>query len=297
MNGQPASPTAPGPVEPPLVTVVVPTFDRAAFLERCVRSVLEQTYRRLECVVMDGGSQDGSVAILERLAAGDPRLRFVSRPDRGEVYATNQGLELARGEIVGIQASDDYYALDAVEKSVEFLLAHPEYVGVGADELFIDPAGKPLGRGAITYRGGLRPERLRHILIWRYLVCPVIHGTFFGWRARLARHGQFDPDFSVCTDVEFYLRVLAGGDAIGCLPRVHTYYTVHPEMGAMKHYHRVREQLNRLYARHGLKWYHHAVRLTLGRAASYFGNPLRTPFVRGLIREAREFWTMYVHRR
>ncbi len=280
--------------EPPLVSVLVPTLNRGPYLERCLRSILDQTYRRLECLVMDGGSRDDSVAILKRLAAADPRLRFISEPDPGEVWATNKGLDLVQGQIVGIQASDDFYVPDAVEKSVQFLLAHPEYVGVGADAIYVDASGKPLGRGAITYRGELSARRLKRILVLRYFVCPVIHGTFFGWRERLRRYGKFDPQFSFCPDVEFYLRVLAGGDRIGCLPRVHTYYTAHPDMGAVKHYHRVREQLNRLYARHGLRWHHHVLRLTLGRAVSYFGNPMRTPLLPGLVQEARQFWTMRV---
>jgi glycosyltransferase involved in cell wall biosynthesis len=284
--------------EPPLVSMIVPTFNRGRYLERCVRSILDQTYRRLECLVMDGGSKDDSVAILERLAAGDSRLRFISEPDQGEVYATNKGLGLVKGQIVGVQASDDYFcARDAVERSVEFLLAHPEYIGVGADQLFVDPAGKSLGRGAITYRGGLSPERLKRILIFRYVASPVVHGTFLGWRERLARHGKFDPEFSVCCDTEFYFRVIAGGERIGYLPRVHTCYTVHPEMGARKHYHKVRAQLNRLYARHGLRWHHHLLRLTVGRAASYLANPMRSPLFQGLVRETLEFWTMRVRKR
>jgi glycosyltransferase involved in cell wall biosynthesis len=280
-----------GPTQP-LVSVIVPSLNRGVYLERCLRSILDQTYRNLECVVMDGGSKDDSVAILERLAASDRRLRFVSEPDRGEVYATNKGLDLARGDVIGIQASDDYYVTDAVEKSVEFLLAHPEFIGVGGDEVFVDASGKSLGRGAITYRGRLSRERMKRILVLRYFVSPVIHGTFFGWRQRLARHGKFNPDFSVCPDVEFYLRVLAGGDSIGCLPRVQTFYTVHPDMGAVKHYHRVREQLDRLYARHGLRWYHHWVRLTVGRALTYAGNPMRSPLFHGLAREFAEFCAM-----
>jgi glycosyltransferase involved in cell wall biosynthesis len=280
----------------PLVSIIVATYNRAAFLERCVRSILDQTYRHLECLVIDGASQDGSVAILERLAAADPRLRYVSEPDAGEVEAVNKGLDLARGQIVGFQASDDWYVPDAVETSVQFLRAHPEYVGVGGDARFVDPAGRPLHRGMITYRGELSPQGLRRLLLLRYFVCPVIHGTFFGWRERLLRHGKFDPAFSVCPDTEFYLRVLAGGDRLGCLPRVQVNYTLHPEMGAVRHYHRVRAQLAVLYRRHGLKWYHHAVRLTLGRVCTYWGNPYRSPFVSGLAREAREFWTMRLRR-
>jgi glycosyltransferase involved in cell wall biosynthesis len=199
---QPSSSTPPEP----LVSVIVATFNRGPFLERCLRSILDQTYRRVECVVVDGASRDQSLDILKRLSAEDPRVRFVSEPDEGEVYAVNKGLDLARGEIVGFQASDDFYVPDAVRTSVDFLLAHSDYVGVAGDARLVDPAGQPLGRGMITYRGELSGRCLRRILILRFLMCPVVHGTFFGWRERLLRHGKLDPTFSVVPDVDYYTR-------------------------------------------------------------------------------------------
>src|SRR5664279_6101913 len=80
----------------PLVSIIVPTLNRARFLERCVQSILGQTYPKIECLVMDGGSKDGSVDILQRLAGADPRLRFISEPDKGEVDATNRGMDWSR---------------------------------------------------------------------------------------------------------------------------------------------------------------------------------------------------------
>jgi glycosyltransferase involved in cell wall biosynthesis len=274
----------------PLVSIIVPTRNRGPFLERCLESILHQSYRNLECLVMDGASNDDSVSILERLSRQDPRLRFRSEPDRGEVEATNKGLHLARGDIVGIQASDDFYTPDAVESAVDFLCRHPKYIGVAGDAWFVDPQGTPLGRGMITYRGRMNRQTLRRLLIVRYKTSFLNHGTFLGWRQRLQQHGAFNPEFSVTPDLEFYTRVLAAGEEIGCLPRVQVHYTIHPEMGAVQHWRKVDEQLRRIHDRHGLRWHHHLLRLTVGRGISYLSNPLRTPLVPGLRREMREWW-------
>ena len=133
--------STPPPPERPLVSIIVPTFNRASFLERCVRSILSQTYPNIECLVMDAASTDGSVGILQRLAAEDPRLKFISEPDKGEVDATNKGMGLVTGAIMGVQASDDFYVADAVAKAVEFLLAHPDCIGVSGDAMYVDDRG------------------------------------------------------------------------------------------------------------------------------------------------------------
>ncbi len=281
----------------PLVSIIVATLDRGRFLERCLRSILDQTYRNIECIVIDGVSTDNSLEILEMLSKTDSRLRFISEADDGEVDALNKGLALATGEIIGFQASDDFYVPDAVEVAVDFLLGHPEDIGVAGDARFFDGDGSPLGRGMITYRGEMSGRRVRWILIMRFLMCPVLHGTFFGWRERLRRHGKLDPAFSVVPDLDFYTRILAGGERIGCLPRIQVNYTLHPAMGAMKHFHRVRQQLSQIYRRHGFRWYHHALRLTLGRCASYCCNPHRSPLLPGLRREMVQFWQCRARRK
>jgi glycosyltransferase involved in cell wall biosynthesis len=269
----------------PLVSIIVPTLNRAPFLERCVQSILDQTYPRIECLVMDGGSKDGSMDILQRLAGTDRRLRFISEPDKGEVDATNRGMDLVTGDLMGVQASDDFYVPDAVEKAVEFLLAHPECVGVGGDALYVDDKGTELGRGVITYRGIMTKDKIRRILVLRYKSCFVCHGSFFGWRSRLLVHGKLDPAFSVTPDWDYYLRLLASGEHIGCLSRIQYKYTVHADMGALKYWAKAEVQRGQFHRRYGMKWHHELLRSTVGRVASYFTNPHRTPFILGLKRE------------
>src|SRR6266567_371437 len=92
---------------PPRITIVTPSLNQAAFLERTIRSVLDQDYPELEYLVFDGGSTDGSVEILRRY--GDRIAYWESVPDRGQSHAVNKGFERAMGEIVGWINSDDYY--------------------------------------------------------------------------------------------------------------------------------------------------------------------------------------------
>lgn len=91
----------------PRLTVITPSLNQAAYLERTLRSVLDQGYPNLEYIVMDGGSTDGSVEILERY---DAQLAYwQSAPDDGQSWAINRGIERATGDVVAYINSDDYY--------------------------------------------------------------------------------------------------------------------------------------------------------------------------------------------
>ena len=274
----------------PLVSIIIPTFNRNSFIERCVRSILDQSYRNIECLVVDGASTDGSIKTLERLASEDTRFKFISEPDEGEVYAVNKGLDLVSGEIVGVQNSDDYYVPDAVETSVQFLLEHPECIGVAGDARYVDEHGKDLKRGVITYRGEMSKATVKKILILRHKSTFVCHGSFFGWRERLRKHGKFDPTFGVMPDLEFYSRLLQEGERIGCLPRIQYNFTIHPGMGALKYAQRVEDQRVLLHEKFAMKWYHEFLWLTVGKIASYASNPYRSPFLEGMKWELRVLW-------
>jgi glycosyltransferase involved in cell wall biosynthesis len=103
--------------ELPLVTVVTPSLNQARFVEDAVRSVLAQDYSRIEHVVVDGGSTDGTLDILARY----DHLRWISEPDAGQADALRKGLELARGQIFGWLNADDVYLPSAVRTAVEAL--------------------------------------------------------------------------------------------------------------------------------------------------------------------------------
>lgn len=101
----------------PKVSIVMPSFNQAKFIERSILSVLNQSYPNVELIVIDGGSTDGSVEIIQRY---QDRINYwESKPDRGQAHAINKGLAIATGEWVGWQNSDDLFSVDAVQSMIE----------------------------------------------------------------------------------------------------------------------------------------------------------------------------------
>lgn len=103
----------------PLVSIVTPSLNQAAYLEQTLESVAAQDYPALEHIVVDGGSTDGTLEILAR----HPGTRWVSEPDRGQSDAVNKGFRLANGAIFGWLNADDYYLPGAVSAAVRTLRA------------------------------------------------------------------------------------------------------------------------------------------------------------------------------
>ena len=128
----------------PLVSIVTPSYNQAAFLEETIRSVLEQDYPRVEYIIIDGGSTDGSAEIIQRYA--DRLAYWVSERDRGQTDAINKGFARATGSILAWLNSDDTYQPGALREAVDYLLAHPDVGMVYGDGNFIDEHGKVIGR-------------------------------------------------------------------------------------------------------------------------------------------------------
>ena len=123
----------------PLVSVVTPCYKAARFIAETIESVSDQDYPRVEHIVYDGGSDDGTQQILARY----PHLQWISEPDRGQSHALNKGFQRARGEIIGWLNADDTYQPGAITTAVKSLLEFPEYDLVYSDCQIIDDQGRP----------------------------------------------------------------------------------------------------------------------------------------------------------
>ena len=114
----------------PLVSIVTPSYNQAQFIRQTLESILRQGYPCIECIVVDGGSTDGTLKILKSYGK---RVRWVSGKDSGQSNAINKGFRMAKGEIIGWLNSDDTYEPGAVKAAVDYLQAHPEVGMVYSD--------------------------------------------------------------------------------------------------------------------------------------------------------------------
>lgn len=187
----------------PLVSVIIPAYNAAGYLEDTVDSVLRQTYPRVQAVIVDDGSTDETPAVAARLAAQDPRVQVVRQDNRGLPGARNTGIRHAAGEYLVFLDADDLLAPDKVERQLGYLLAHPETDLVYSDYLMVSETLFPL-----SYERTFKRLPLREA--YRYTnVFPVMAALL---RASLARRvGGFDASLHACEDWDFWLRCERAG--------------------------------------------------------------------------------------
>ena len=181
-------------IQPGLVSVLTPSYNQARWLGENLRSVAAQTYPNIEHLVMDGGSTDGSVDVLE--AESGPNVRWLSEPDRGQSDAINKAFKASRGEILGWLNSDDaYFASDVVERAMEVFENNPD-------------VGLVYGHGALVNAEGT----LLHVLWTPTFAQAAVRAynfisqpTVFVRRSVIGRPSFTDPDFDFAMDRELWL--------------------------------------------------------------------------------------------
>jgi len=127
----------------PLVSIVTPTYNQAAFLPETIESVLAQDYPHIEYIVIDDGSTDETPEILTRYTG---RLSWESQSNRGQTPTINKGWQGSHGEIITWLNSDDTYLPGAVSKAVDYFQKHPDVDVVYGDTLLTEADGTPIER-------------------------------------------------------------------------------------------------------------------------------------------------------
>ncbi len=186
-------------------SIVTPSFNQVAFICEALLSVKDQTYGSLEHLVIDGGSHDGTAAILHRYSDDScwNHLRWISEADRGQSDALNKGFARARGDIVGWLNSDDRYRPGCFERVAEVFQKHPEVDVVYGDYTWIDETGRVSKvRREIAFSPFI-------LLYHRVLYIPTT-ATFF--RRRVFEEGnRLDERLHYALDFEFFMRLVIGG--------------------------------------------------------------------------------------
>ena len=226
----------------PLVSIITPSFNQARFLKSTMQSVLTQEYPRLEYIVVDGGSVDGSVDIIKEFS--DRLAWWVSEKDRGQTDAINKGFAHAHGEILAWLNSDDTYEPGAIAEAVEFLQINPIVGLIYGNARFINEKNQIVGSfpaAQTDYR------RLRR----GYVHIPQ-QAAFF--RASLWKNvGPLDPSFFFAMDYDLWTRI-ARLASIKYLPRIWANFRLHGAGKTMAADERCWPEMIRVHFRDGGSW-------------------------------------------
>jgi glycosyltransferase involved in cell wall biosynthesis len=179
----------------PRISVVVPSFNQAGFIEQTLRAILDQNYPDLELIVIDGGSKDESPEIIRRY---EDRIKFwCSEPDGGQTQGIIKGMGHATGEILCFLNSDDLFEPGALLDVGEYFARHPNVDAVYGDALWIDAKNKPL-----------RPQKEIPFnrFIWLYTYNYIPGMSMFWRRSIYDRAGGFDPQYQLAFDADLWIR-------------------------------------------------------------------------------------------
>jgi glycosyltransferase involved in cell wall biosynthesis len=221
----------------PTVSIITPSYNQAQFIEETIQSVLAQDYPGIEYIIVDGGSTDGSLEIIQKYAS---RLAWwISEKDHGHADALNKGFAHARGDILAWLNSDDTYYPGAVSEAVAYLQEHPEVGMVYGDADLTDHSGRVIGRFASRQTDYLR--------LLRGSVHIPQATTFF--RAALWRQiGPLDLSLFFAFDYNFWVQ-LSKVSRLQYLPRLWATFRLHDEGKSVRFDDRCYPDMLRVYQR------------------------------------------------
>ena len=203
-------------VEWPKISVITPSFNQGAYLEQTIRSILFQNYPNLEYIIIDAGSTDETLRIIERYASH--LTYWVSEKDNGQSHAINKGLAISTGELLTWLNSDDFFEPLALKVFAEHFL-HKEADFYQGQARIIDTDGNEL---------------------WKMEGAPFddLHTKFYDvqmpqpasmfTRAAYEKYGPIDESLNFSMDMDFWLKILAGGGRFVKVPKLLSNFRMHP---------------------------------------------------------------------
>ncbi len=181
----------------PLVSVIIPTFDRKKFLVEAIESVMDGTFRDFELIVVDDGSTDGTGSAVREIGAD---IKYHRQPNRGVSAARNWGVSISRGRHIAFLDSDDRWMKDKLEVQLGYLAAHPGIRVCHAEEIWI--------RDGVRVNQGKRHMKEGGKIFERCLpLCVISPSSILMERGVFDELGGFDEGLPVCEDYDLWLRL------------------------------------------------------------------------------------------
>jgi len=222
----------------PLVSIIIPLYNHQQFIVPCLDSILEDPYPNKEIIVIDDGSRDESVAVVQRWrdAHGDTLQHgfvFISRENRGLSKTLNELVALARGDLIAVLASDDYLLPGGIGARVAYLERNPDRLAVFADCVLVDYDGVVSERSGLS---DLHDGRKSHLSDSRLISYEIMFNwcvpgpVFMARKEAYTRIGGYNEEIAV-EDWDFYLR-LGARDLLGFIDQPVAVYRIRPDEAA-----------------------------------------------------------------
>lgn len=183
----------------PSVSIITTVLNNKNFIESAIKSILNQSYKNIEYIIIDGGSVDGTIEIVEKYK--DKIVKFISEPDKGIYDAMNKGIRLASGDIIGILNSDDFYSDNNVISTIIKEFETKDVDSVFADLVYIN---RNNSQKIVRYYSSSNFNPKKFAYGWM----PA-HPTFFVKRKIYEKYGLFKTDYEIASDYELLVRFLA----------------------------------------------------------------------------------------
>jgi glycosyltransferase involved in cell wall biosynthesis len=178
------------------ISLITVTYNAEATIERCITSVMAQNHTNIEYIVIDGGSKDNTIEIIDKYK--DFIKVFVSEPDKGVYDAMNKGILYASGDVVGTLNADDFFASNDILESVADAFVKNDADIIYGDLDYVDPQNKIIRKWrSNNYAKG--------IFNWGWM--PP-HPTFYGKRALFKQYGYYSLDYGTAADYELMVRFM-----------------------------------------------------------------------------------------
>ena len=184
------------------VSIITVTYNRNATLQHTIQSVLSQSYDNIEYIIIDGGSTDNSISIIQKYESKfDGRLKWISEPDKGLYDALNKVIKIATGDIIGILHSDDFFTTNnIIEQVVYSFQNNKECDAIYGDVHYVKPEN--INKCIRYYSSKIfSPQLMRLGFI------PA-HPTFYMKKECFLRFDLYKTDYKIAADFEFLLRVI-----------------------------------------------------------------------------------------
>ena len=212
----------------PTVSIIIPVYQVEKYLDKCIASVVGQTYQNLQIILVDDGSSDRSPAICDGWKERDSRITVIHQPNGGLSRARNVGLKIATGKFIGFVDSDDWIEPNMVETLLAALQETDADIAVGGFEVFAeDSKSIPYAKAKSTKRSLCSTEgALKRLLLLRGFIRNFVWNKLY---RRTVLSGVAFPEGRLYEDVTWTAQVIGNAKTVVCVEQIFYHYLHRPD--------------------------------------------------------------------